>query len=691
MSGKPAARITDSVSGGKIVSGSRTVLIGSQGGIACSECPGGVTVGNPVSPSLGAKVLMAEPELDFALPGAMPLVWQRQYSSYVNPEHGAPCGLLGHGWSLPAQMHVELRDDACILFTSMGRVITFDPLPEGGSVYSPSEDIWLMRGAPDASWRALPRFRHIPHDLGSDPHRILAAHGDGQTAWSFKPAPAVAGASQAPHTSPPAGTPYALQCMLDRFGRRQRYERDAWGRITAIVDGVGRRFGLNLRQLYPARPAQGLWLADSGWRLTGVDLLSDPWVPGASEPIPLVRYGYSEAGDLLTVHDRAGRLVREFAWQAHLMTAHRHLGGPRHSYRYERLAPGARVIEHANEQGLAYRFEYDRTDTGKTTRVTDSLQRVDIYRFEGAAGLSRLVEHVRADGTTVRYAYDSAGRMVQAVDPLGRTTRLRYDGEGRLLGKQLPDGTRWSYGHDLAAGRLVSVSDATGGVTRFDYDAFGRMTEVVLADGSTERSEYPLPEDAPLACEHPARVTDARGGIKHLTWNHAGQLVRHVDCSGHASEVQYDRWGQRIRYTDALGHSIHYDYDMAGGLGALHQPDGSVTRYRRDAAGRVVQVMAPGDDGSTPAIGFAYDLWGRVTRRWNRGLAQQFAYDLAGRMVRLTDENGAHTQFAWDALDRQIQKEGFDGRQQTYRYDAAGQLVETTDGTAADSLHTHYA
>ncbi|MGN8084374.1 RHS repeat-associated core domain-containing protein, partial [Variovorax sp. 22077] len=34
---------------------------------------------------------------------------------------------------------------------------------------------------------------------------------------------------------------------------------------------------------------------------------------------------------------------------------------------------------------------------------------------------------------------------------------------------------------------------------------------------------------------------------------------------------------------------------------------------------------------------------------------------------------------------------GFDGRQQTYRYDAAGQLVETTDGTAADSLHTHYA
>ena len=34
MSGKPAARITDRVSGGVIVTGPATVLIGRQGGIA---------------------------------------------------------------------------------------------------------------------------------------------------------------------------------------------------------------------------------------------------------------------------------------------------------------------------------------------------------------------------------------------------------------------------------------------------------------------------------------------------------------------------------------------------------------------------------------------------------------------------------------------------------------------------------
>ena len=99
MSGKPASRIDDAVANGVIVQGSLTVLIGSAGGVACSVCPGGIKKGKPVNPSLGAKVLVGEN--DFALPSAaMPLVWSRTYSSYVNPEHGGACGVLGYGWHL---------------------------------------------------------------------------------------------------------------------------------------------------------------------------------------------------------------------------------------------------------------------------------------------------------------------------------------------------------------------------------------------------------------------------------------------------------------------------------------------------------------------------------------------------------------------------------------------------------------
>lgn len=81
MSGKPAARQGDMTRyGADIVQGSAGVLIGAPTGVACSVCPGGRTSGSPVNPLLGAKVLPGE--TDFALPGPLPLVFSRAYSSY---------------------------------------------------------------------------------------------------------------------------------------------------------------------------------------------------------------------------------------------------------------------------------------------------------------------------------------------------------------------------------------------------------------------------------------------------------------------------------------------------------------------------------------------------------------------------------------------------------------------------------
>ncbi|MDR0701826.1 MAG: DUF6531 domain-containing protein, partial [Azoarcus sp.] len=147
MPGKPASRIGDGVVHGVIVQGSSTVLIGSQGGVACSVCPGGMAVGSPVNPSLGAKVLSGE--IDFHLPSAaLPLAWDRHYSSYVNPEHGGACGALGYGWRLGfCDYQLECQDSRTLLFDAMGRVITFpEPLPPGGQLHSRSESLWLLRG-----------------------------------------------------------------------------------------------------------------------------------------------------------------------------------------------------------------------------------------------------------------------------------------------------------------------------------------------------------------------------------------------------------------------------------------------------------------------------------------------------------------------------------------------------------------
>jgi YD repeat-containing protein len=483
MTGKPAARITDKVAGGKIVTGSLTVLIGSQGGIACSVCPGGQGVGSPVNPQLGAKVLTGSEDLDFALPGPLPVVWQRQYSSYINLEQGSRCGPLGHGWKLPQQLRIELTQDDCLLHDAAGRTLTFGALAPGQSLYSASEDIWIVRGGQEAAWHSEARWSHVPPSWAGSPDCILAASGNAAVVWAFAPV-----AAFEPALTPPAPQHWRLQAQLDRFGRSQRYtyapKPDAQetqetqktqasrskqattgsellqvhqahqapvpeGHLIGLTDGAGRSYRLHYQQVCSASPAQGLWGEDDGWRLASVELVSDP-VGTGTLPLTLVHYGYDRTGQLSTVHDRTGTtgatgaLLREFSWQHRRMSSHRYASGPLHTYIYESTEPGARVIEHGNEQGLNYRFEYLKQNPSPAglpqtaTRVTDSLGRIDTYHYEGQAGLARLVRHQRADGSELRYSYDAAGRLSSSTDPLGRTTRLQRDSQGQLTSVQSP-------------------------------------------------------------------------------------------------------------------------------------------------------------------------------------------------------------------------------------------------------------
>nr|WP_097422260.1 RHS repeat-associated core domain-containing protein [Escherichia coli] len=128
MSGKPAARQGDMTQyGGSIVQGSAGVRIGAPTGVACSVCPGGVTSGHPVNPLLGAKVLPGE--TDIALPGPLPFILSRTYSSY-RTKTPAPVGSLGPGWKMPAELaRTQRRSLADALQQSGGE--------DGGSVVFP--------------------------------------------------------------------------------------------------------------------------------------------------------------------------------------------------------------------------------------------------------------------------------------------------------------------------------------------------------------------------------------------------------------------------------------------------------------------------------------------------------------------------------------------------------------------------
>jgi RHS repeat-associated protein len=778
MSGKPTARIDDKVKYARIVTGSRTVLIGTQGGVACSVCPGGKAVGNPVNPQLGAKVLSGASELDFALPGAMPIVWQRQYSSYVNAQHGGYCGVLGYGWGLPTDLRIKVEPSATLLHDSQSRTITFDALAAGESIYSPSEDIWLLRsgrhaghvthdlgamtgpakfterGAAD-SFEAPPphnqqaplwwqgRFSWIRRDMACGDLMILAANGSGDTVWVFGPAnwQEIEAARKAMKAQKAEGKPVTVQepdidsnwillGKVDRLGRSQRY---FWSkvlgqeRITSIDHGVGRGYELQYTQVIAAQDAQHFhhkgadkdgredehffWQADTGVRLTRVDLRRDPSAPMLqTESLTLVRYSYSDQGDLTSVTNRHGQVVRRFAWRNHLMIAHQERSGPEHHYAYDRYEPGGQAIEQRNQEGLDYRFDYQVLPEvdGQPRRacvVTDSLGRVDKYIFQGEAGLARLVEHTRADGSRILRKYNQYGHLTQVTDPLGRSVYMAVSPMGQLLATQGPDGSRSSQRFDDTTNLLQSSTDAAGRTTHYDYDYHHRMTAVTLPGGSSEQYHYPnitgSPSDLAIRAnaDKPIRITDANGRDKHITYTPTGQTASYTDCSGHTTHYEYNRWGQTTAVRNALGERVAYEYNEQDQLRWVYYPDGSTEHYTYDAQGQVVEVKAGRSndrDGKIPvsttaaSVRMAYDLWGRLTSRSHAGQHLGFAYDTAGRLTQLTNENGEHTRFAWDVMDRLVQETGFDARVQSYEYDAAGQLTQSADGWAAEqSLAAH--
>ena len=352
MSGKPAARQGDMTRKGlDIVQGSAGVLIGAPTGVACSVCPkkkDSPNYGNPVNPVLGAKVLPGE--TDIALPGPLPFILSRAYSSY-RTRTPAPVGVFGPGWKAPFDIRLQIRDEGLILNDNGGRSIHFEPLFPGEISYSRSESLWLARGGVAEQHSSQPLsalWQVLPEDVRLSPHVYLATNSLQGPWWILSWPERVPGADEVLPPEPPAYR--VLTGVVDGFGRTLAFHRaaegDVAGAVTGVTDGAGRRFHLALTtqaqraeafrkqratslsspagprsasssSAFPdTLPAGTEYGADNGIRLEAVWLTHDPAYPDEQPTAPLARYTYTASGELRAVYDRSGTQVRGFTYDA---------------------------------------------------------------------------------------------------------------------------------------------------------------------------------------------------------------------------------------------------------------------------------------------------------------------------------------------------------------------------------------
>ena len=702
MSGKPAARQGDMTRKGlDIVQGSAGVLIGAPTGVACSVCPkkkDSPNYGNPVNPVLGAKVLPGE--TDIALPGPLPFILSRAYSSY-RTRTPAPVGVFGPGWKAPFDIRLQIRDEGLILNDSGGRSIHFEPLFPGEISYSRSESLWLARGGVAAQHSSQPLsalWQVLPEDVRLSPHVYLATNSLQGPWWILSWPERVPGADEVLPPPPPAYR--VLTRVVDGFGRTLAFHRaakgDVAGAVTGVTDGAGRRFHLALTtqaqraeafrkqratslsspasprsvsssQVFPDTLSAGTeYGVDNGIRLEAVWLTHDPAYPDELPTAPLARYTYTAGGELRAVYDRSGTQVRGFTYDAEhagRMVAHHYAGRPESRYRYDDTG---RVTEQVNPERLDYRFEYGQ---GRVT-ITDSLNRREVLYTEGEGGLKRVVKKEHADGSITRSEYDEAGRLKAQTDAAGRRTEYRlHMASGAVTAVTGPDGRTVRYGYNSQR-QVTSVTYPDGLRSSREYDERGRLTAETSRSGETTRYSYDDP-----ASELPTGIQDATGSTKQMAWSRYGQLLAFTDCSGYTTRYEYDRYGQQIAVHREEGISTYSSYNPRGQMVSQKDAQGRETRYEYSAAGDLTATVSP--DGKRSTI--AYDKRGRPVSVTEGGLTRSMGYDAAGRITVLTNENGSQSTFRYDPVDRLTEQRGFDGRTQRYHYDLTRKLTQSED------------
>ncbi|QDU58543.1 putative deoxyribonuclease RhsB [Aeoliella mucimassa] len=316
---------------------------------------------------------------------------------------------------------------------------------------------------------------------------------------------------------------------------------------------------------------------------------------------------------------------------------------------------------------ISYRYEY--TPTGRIEN--------EIQSFDGAISGDEIVTH---------YEYDARHRVTDVYANYKANQPATEDQNIRI-----------QYEYD-DVGNVTSIIDPIGRAVSYDYDLLNRPIRVTEPDpDDTGSSNGPL--EAP---------------VSHVAYDSVGRLLADRDANGNVTRYGYDALHRSTDLYATLGVHVGMTYDLAGQLTSSTDAEGGVTRYEYDDAGRVLQLILPGQD-STP-ITYEYDTLSNVrviTDQLDRDMV--YEYDDQSRLERsilnyvdgvtsaATDEDliTSYTYYADGMLASVEETIGWDGseavtRTTSYEYDGLGRLStvtlphETTPSLAGSQLHQFY-
>jgi RHS repeat-associated protein len=599
-----------------------------------NQCP----AGHPVDLGTGYVI---DDAVDLSLPGFIPLVWSRWYTSARHKERGA----LGKGgWCHSFEQWLEPTDTGIRLHNEEGLPADFGPIDEDGFSFHRGQRLELRKRVNGYEVRSL----------------------DDRLIRTFQELP---------------GGRLALRSVRDSHDHRIQleYELDT---LVNIVDSVGRELRVK---------------NDKNGHVTRVEVWAS--VPGSNRPPSLQTwfdYAYHVEGELASHTNALGYAERWKYDGFHRMTKVTLRNGV--SFYYEYHPELGHCVHTWGDGGLHelyidIDFEKGETRTHGTNRARRHLWKNGIVwreeTFDGEWAVERhydddelliAIKNGVGDGTT--YAYDARANLIEETDAAGNSRRWRYrddllagatgptglestythDEHGTLSGFTLPTGVSFALDTDVR-GQIIAIHGPEGEAHRLRYDVRGNLTENTSSRGAISRYGYD-------ALGRPVGRTDGLGRAISVEYDRMGRVLAIARPDGTRVERSYDPLGNIASSTDALGLTTRFDHAGTGVLARVIRPNGQVYRFLYDEDERLVKIVNP----RMETYEFEHDRADQIlVERTFDGRRLAYRRNRAGQVIRIDYPEEEWREFQYDKLGHMIEDRGEDV-QITFERDSVGRV-----------------
>ena len=471
-------------------------------------------------------------------------------------------------------------------------------------------------------------------------------------------------------------TSLANNCSMAGGGDRTRYTYDGFNRRPSIVDSVGNQTVFQYDPL--GQVVREVKVGPVG----GASPTSDG---PAQLAAPVSSLGVIEAGNLVSTNLLAATETlydeRQRVFQTNRALFVNTIGTTR----------SADVADGASELGKLNLTPNDdcavpglnAPPSGYLGCVTN---RTDYDRNE------RSTFQIEDDGDTLRVFYDGAGRVIKQVDSEGNRTELAYDDNGNVIEMReveiaqaagVPSEQFLTTIFYDALNRLQRIVDNLGHTTDMRYDSRGN--QVAMADAQGPMNGESITRRAFADGANTVNTINSFGNVTLTTYDGLSRVIRQdivLTASGSGDGVNMGATLEGVRTTSPTA-----DPAQAGG-------DGLITVLKLWDANSLLLRLTDDNGNSTE---YAYDNLNRQLSE-TKGICDTCSspttilteYDQDHNVILKVDENGTIVRTSYDAVNRRIAEAIERGASvvgttaTTFEYNGLSQVTGSTDNNNPD-------